>query len=95
MIVLAPVRLVAGGASLLKRGLVMVRLLRRVGNVAVASETNIDGIRFWQSGLAAGMWAVTVCAIARCAGMRNFRGIDQFGFIVVARDAQCLGVWLR
>ena len=95
MIVLAAVRLMAGGAALLERGLMVVRLLCLIGDIAVTAEANIDRIGFRKSWLAAGVRTVAVGAVSRRTGMRNFRRVDQLGFIVVAGHAQRLGIGLR
>ena len=95
MIVLSTVRLVARGASLLESWLVVIRLLPRIGNIAVAAQADIDRIGLGQSWLPAGMWTMAVGAIARRSRMRNFRRVDQFGFLVVAGHAERLGVGLR
>lgn len=88
-------RLVTSGATLRECWLVMVRLLPRIGDIAVAGQADIDGVGFGQAWLPAGVGAVAVGAVAGGAGMRNFGGFDPLGYIVVAGDAEGLDVGLR
>ena len=48
-----------------------------------------------QARLVAGVRAVAIGAVARGAGMRHFGGLNQLGLVVVAGDAERLGVGLR
>ena len=95
VIVVSAVRLVAGGATLGKSRLVVIRLLRQFGNIAVAAQTDVDRVSFRQARLVAGVWAMAVGAIARRSRMLHLRGFDQLGFIVVAGHAERLDVGLR
>ncbi len=49
VLVVAAVRLVAGGASLVEGGLMQVRLLDLVGLFAVAGQAGVDRIRAWEA----------------------------------------------
>ena len=95
VIVVAAVRLVTSGATLREGWLMVIGLLRQVGNIAVAAEADIDRVCFWQARLIAGVRAVAVSAIARRSRMLYLRGFDQLGFIVVTGYAQSLGIRLR
>jgi len=95
VIVVATVRLVTSGATLGEGWLMVIRLLRQLGNIAMAVEADINRVCFWQARLIAGVRAVTISAIARRTGMLHLRGFDQLGFIVVAGYAQSLGIRLR
>lgn len=61
----------------------------------MTSEANGNCVGLWQAGLVAGMRAVAVRAVARCAGMRHFGVVDQLRLIVVARHAYRFRVGLR
>src|SRR5579863_10595031 len=92
VIVFAAMRLVAGGATLGERRLVMVGLLRQVANVAMAAQAYFDRIGFWQPWLPTRVWAVAVRAVACRPGMLHLRSFDQLGLIVVASNAKCFGI---
>ena len=66
-----------------------------VGDVAMATQADFDGIGFGQPRLTAGMRAVAIGAIARGSRMRNFGAVDQLGFVVVAGHAERLDIGLR
>ena len=94
MIDVAAVGSVAGCASLGKGGLVMHRLCAQVVEIVVASEADGDGVGFGQAGLAAGMGAVAIGAIAHGSGMGYLGAFNLLGFVVVAGNAEGFGVWL-
>src|ERR1700722_17994965 len=95
MVVLTAVRLVAGSTSLLESRLMMVWFLPRVSHVRVAAQADIDRIGPRKPRLPACVGAMAVRALARRTRMRNFGGLDELGFIVVASYAQSLAVRLR
>ena len=94
MIVISAVRRVASRASLDKGGLVMHRLLLQIVDVAVTSQANRDCVGLGQARLFARVRTVAVSAIAHRTRVRHFSGFDELGFVVVASNAQCLGVGL-
>lgn len=94
MVVVAAVGRVTGGAALNKGRLMMRGLFAQFVDVAVASKADADGIGLRQAGLLAGVRAVAVCAIAHCAGMRDLCAVDLLGFVVMAGEADSLGVGL-
>src|SRR5271166_3350807 len=95
MIIIATVRLMAGGAALLEGGLVMHGFLANIRNVAVAAQANVHRICFGKPRLPAGVRAVAIGAIARRSRMLYFGSVDQLGFVVVAGHAQRFGIGLR
>ena len=60
----------------------------------MAAYADVDRVGLGKPRLPAGVRAVAVSAIPCCARVRNFGRLDQLGFIVMARYAQCLGVFL-
>jgi len=95
VIVIAAVRLVTRRATLAEGRLMVVRLLGQVGDIAVATQADIDRIGFRQPRLPAGVRAMAVSTVARSSGMLHFSGFDQLGFILVAGHAQGPGIGLR
>jgi len=95
MIVVSSVGLMTGGTTLTEGGLVVDRLLGLICDIAVTAQANIDCVCFGKPRLPARMRAVAISAVARRPWMLNFSSVDQFGFIVMARDTHRLGVGLR
>src|SRR5689334_9741642 len=90
LFVLTSMRLVTDVASLAEDGLVMHNLLLQVADVGMAAGANTHGVGFWQSGFCTGVWAVAIKAITSLRPrMCHFRSFNQFGFITVARNAEC------
>ncbi len=94
MIVIAAMGGVAGGAALKESGLMMGRLLAEFVDIAVASETDGDGVGLGQAGLVAGVGAVAIGAVARGSGMRHFGVVDELALVLMAGEAEGLGIGL-
>ena len=88
------VGLVASGAALHKRRLVMHLFLRQVRDVHMATQANLHAIGFRQSRELACVGIVAIRAISRSTGVLHFRSFNLLGFLVVARDAERLRVRL-
>src|SRR5208337_133867 len=88
------VGLVASGAALHKRRLVMHRFLCQVRNIRMATQANLHAIGFRQSREPACMGIVAIRAITRSTGMLHFRSFNLLGSLVVARHAERLRVRL-
>jgi len=95
VLILAAMRLMAGGASLLESGLMQRVLLRLFRLIAVASQADIHRIRLGQSRLPAGVRIVTVRAISRCSRMRHLRLLNRVGLLGMASNAKVFRIGLR
>ena len=95
MFVVASMRLVADGAALHEYRLVVNRLLFQVGDVTVATQADVHGVRLWQPRIGAGVRVVAIGAIARGSGMLHLGFLDLLGFVGVTGDAKVLHVFLR
>src|SRR5690242_6795724 len=95
MLVVAPVRFVAGGAAQTKCRLMQVRLFELCGLVAVAAQAGIDRIGLYEAWRLAGVRIVASDTFALGTRMRHFCLIDFFSLLGMAGDAECLGVGLR
>ena len=93
--VFASVRFMADRAPLLENRLMQVSFFALVRDVGVATEADIHGVRLGQSRLRAGVRIVTVGAVAGCSRVGDLGAVNLLGLLVVAGDAQRLGVRLR
>ena len=85
---IAPVRIVAGRASLLERGLMQYLLAMQFGLIGVASQTHIHRVRLQKTWGSAGMRAVTIRAVSGCSRMLEGCGFYFLGLVRVADHAQ-------
>ncbi len=88
-------RFVADGACLAKRWLVQMRLVTLLGLIAMAIEADFYRRTFGQAGRLAGMWIVAIGAVASGSGVRHLCRFNLLHLLVVAGDAQRLGLGLR
>lgn len=95
MIILTTVRHVASSTALAESWLMMHGFLGEIGDVTVAGEADVNGIRFGKSRLPTGMGSVAIRAIARGARMLDFGRVDEFSLVVVAGHAKRLDIGLR
>jgi hypothetical protein len=92
MLVFPAVWFVASCASLLKSGLMQMRLLELIGLVGMASQTGTDRIRLQKSRCFSGMGVVARDTLSLCPWMWNLGFIDLLDLIAVAGGAERSGV---
>ena len=88
MIVLAAVRLVTDGASLLKCGLMKMRFLELGSLIAMAGETGADRVRVQEARSLAAMRIVASDAFSQGPGMRHLGLLHLLGLIAVTRGTE-------
>src|ERR1700693_3464545 len=88
VIVVASMRIMAGCASLLKSGLMKMRLLELVGLVGMAGQTGADRIRLQEAGRSAGMRGVTSHAFSQGSRGRHLGLVDFFYLVAVTGGAE-------
>ena len=66
----------ACAAALAECCLMVMGFLGLIGDIAVAGQANLDRVRLGKSGLPAGMWTMTVGAVARRPWVLNLGGFD-------------------
>ncbi len=94
MLEIATVGRVARGTTLTECRLMVNLFLGEIGDLAVATKANVDGVGFGQSSLGTGVGTVAIGAITGGAGMRHLRFVDLLRFVGVTGDAKILDIGL-
>ena len=95
VLVVAAVRLVAGGTALSEGRLMQMRFLELVSLLAVAGQAGIDRIGLDEARSLAGVRIVAGDAFSLRAGMLHLRLLDLLSLLGVASHAERLGIGLR
>ncbi len=95
MLIISAMRLMTSGASLLEGGLVKMGLLMLFSLIRMAGKAGIHRVRLDESRSLSRVRIVAGNALTLGAGVLDFRGLDSFGLLIMAGDAQRPRIGLR